>query len=82
MALLAVLLAGTAIAPATAAATDGGVVLATHVLSSVAADLDGDGSKEIVAVVADAEEPATLRVGVWGVRSGSWVSLGQDVVEA
>lgn len=80
--LLVLVVAGTAVAPAAvAAATDGGIVLADHVLSSVAVDLDGDGSKEIVAIVSDPEEPATLRVGAWGVRDGTWVALGQDVVE-
>jgi hypothetical protein len=78
--LLAPLFAGTAILPEATSATDGGVVLATHVLSSVAVDLDGDGSKEIVAVSADPNAPGTMWVGAWGVRAGAWVKLGQDAV--
>ena len=79
--LLALALVCSTAAPDTTAASDGGIVLTTHVLSSVAFDLDGDGSKEIVAIVTDTDERATLRVQAWGVRGGDWVTFGQDVVE-
>ena len=78
--LLTLLLTGPAIVPGRIAASDGGMVLATHVLSSAAVDLDGDGSKEIVAVVADPDGASTLRVAAWGVRGGTWVSLGEATV--
>ena len=64
-----------------AAAARGGQILSRHALSSAAADLDGDGEREVVAVVAEPEEGSLLRVAVWGVRGGQWVSLGEEGIE-
>lgn len=77
---LTLAVAGPAFMPPASGATDSGQVLATHVLSSVTADLDGDGANEVVAVVADPEEPAFLRVEAWSVGGGTWASLGATVV--
>jgi len=78
---LTLALAGPALLPPATGAADGGLVLATHVLSSVTADLDADGANEVVAVVANPEDPAVLSVQAWSARGESWVSLGQAVVQ-
>ena len=67
--------------PARAIGADGGIILASHVLSSIVADLDGDGSAEIIGVVADPDESSILRVTAWTFRGGSWVTLGDDAIE-
>ncbi len=66
--------------PSPVAAESAASVLTEDAHSALAADLDGDGAKEIVAIVGLNEPGSTLRVAVWGVRGGRWVSLGEEPV--
>jgi hypothetical protein len=66
--------------PSPVAAEPDASVLTEDAHSAVTADLDGDGAKEIVAIVSLPEPGSSLRVAVWGVRGGRWVSLGEEPV--
>jgi hypothetical protein len=66
--------------PSPVAAGSAAIVLTEDAHSALTADLDGDGAKEIVAIVSLPEPGSSLRVAVWGVRGGRWVSLGEEPV--
>lgn len=68
-----------AIATPLAAAEPSAQVLAGRVTSGVAVDLDGDGSREVVAVRPDVATP-TLGLEAWRERDGGWDSIGSSGV--
>lgn len=68
-----------AAAPRPAAADESGVVLGRGSLAAVVADLDGDGAREIVVLRGGPQDPearSEYLLEAWGVRDGSWASLG------
>jgi hypothetical protein len=69
-------------APAPAdAADDGSLVLASDALTSMVADLDGDGDREIVAVRRHPDDSVRLVVEAWGMADGTWASIGSSPLE-
>ena len=70
------------VAPAPAdAADDGSVVLASDALTSMVADLDGDGDREVVALRRHPDDSERLIVDAWGMVDGAWASIGSASLE-
>jgi hypothetical protein len=68
--------------PGTAGAETGeSVVLSEDSLASMAADLDGDGDREVIVVRRHPDDAVRTVVEAWGVTDGAWVSLGSTPLE-
>jgi hypothetical protein len=63
------------------AADDGSVVLASDALTSMVADLDGDGDREVVAIRRHPDDSERLIVEAWGTADGGWASIGSASLE-
>ena len=76
-ALCALLVTGLPVAAAEEQDVSSGIVLARGVMASLVTDLDGDGSREVLAVLAPTDGAGPLVAQAWGEDAGAWSSLGR-----